>query len=155
MCHISISINLTLHWIKYQLNLVKNIILALGSVAPWLCFLEVTKYCDSASILTSRSNLLVVFGIDNGLVWIISSMEALITPVVTCGVVYIKRCGMTNFVLGDRYVQLLCICLLKNKYPCPKLPYESIMSEMKSDIYIYMNYYIWWILKIFIWTSWL
>ena len=68
-----------------------------------LCFVGVKKDCDKSLILTVEYNLFQVFGFDKGLFWNRPSVEALLLPVVMCGVVYNEQCGMKNVVLGDDY----------------------------------------------------
>ena len=54
-------------------------------------------------------NPFVVFVVGKGLILVISFMEALPTPVVTCEVVYTEFCGMKTIALVDGYSQLLWI----------------------------------------------
>ena len=71
----------------------KTSLLSPGSVTMWLLSIGVENYCESSSIFTALYDLFVGLGIDKSLVWIRFSIEALLTPVVTCGFVFTERGG--------------------------------------------------------------
>ena len=66
------------------------------SMALWSCYMGVSKYCDKSLKFAVGYNLFWLFGIEKGLVWTMSTMEARLPSVVTCIVVYTERCGTKN-----------------------------------------------------------
>ena len=68
MCYMSCVIFLTLHWIRSQRNLVRNIIFSARCSRNVVSFSVVSKYCYLLYIFTEVSNFFVVFGIGKGLV---------------------------------------------------------------------------------------
>ena len=82
----------------------------------------------------------MVFWIDKGLVQIRYSAEVLLTPLATCGVVYIKHCGTKNGVFGDGWGQLWWLFLYKQPIPFPVVIFGQycVQNEKVSKIYIFL-----------------
>ena len=93
---------LGLRWIRSHRNLDVNIIIIDSFSGTVVFFLGFSKDCNLVLILTKVSILFVVFGIDKGLVLIISCVEALIPPLVTYGFLFTGRGGVMNFMLVYR-----------------------------------------------------
>ena len=113
-------------------------LLVLGVVDLSLCFLEFAKDSDLLSIFTTKSNLFVVFGIYKVLVHIRSSVEALLSPVVTCIFLYTKRCGKNKWLVGSNRCSGYSCTNYQPPYPYFLL--DNIVFEMKkwANIYIFI-----------------
>ena len=83
-----------------ECTLSETLLLAPGFVTMWV-FMGVEKYCESSSILTSLSNIIMMCGHDYSLFWIIFTGEAFYPTVVNCSAVLMEWGGTKTFVFGD------------------------------------------------------